>query len=208
MPYVIRRPKRLAARAGALVTVVAAILAVPAVASAAACPSAPTTKAFQAFGDNADYSLLSNGAFETGTSGWTLSGASVASGNESYRVHGPSDTKSLVVNPTGTAVSPAFCVSVDHPSFRLFARRTSGSWGNLAVRLRWRDASGTTNETTVGTVDGGSGSWQVSPSFKLATTLPLWQSGQTLSVQIVFDPEDYGGAFAIDDVYIDPYTKG
>jgi hypothetical protein len=208
MPYVIRRPKRLAGRASALVAVVVAILVVPAVASAAACPSTPTTKAFNAFGDTANYSLVSNGAFESGTSGWTLSRASVASGNESWYVHGTSDTKSLAINPSGTAVSPAFCVSVDHPTFRFFARRTSGTWGNLAVRLRWRDASGATNETTVGTMDGGSGSWQVSPSFKLATTLPLWQSGQTLSVQIVFDPEDYGGAFAIDDVYIDPYTKG
>jgi hypothetical protein len=123
-------------------------------------------------------------------------------------VHGSADAKSLVINQTGTAVSPAFCVSIDHPTFRLFTRRTSGTWGNLAVRLRWRDSSGRTNETTVGAIDGGAGSWQVSPAFKLATTLPLWQSGQTLSVQMVFDPEDYGGAFAIDDVYIDPYTKG
>jgi hypothetical protein len=208
MPHVIRRPKRLASRTSLLAAVVVAILAVPAAASAAGCPSTPTTKPFKGFGDTADYSLVSNGAFESGTSGWTLTRASVATGNESYYVHGATDAKSLVINPTGTAVSPAFCVSVDHPTFRFFARRTSGTWGNLAARLRWRDAAGVTHDTTVGTIDGGSGSWQVSPAFKLATALPLWQSGQTLSVQVVFDPEDYGGAFAIDDVYIDPYTKG
>jgi hypothetical protein len=208
MPHVIRRPKRIASRASALAAVVVAILAVPAVASAAACPSTPTSKPFAAFGDNANYSLVGNGAFESGASGWTLTSASVASGNESYHVHGASDTKSLVINASGTAVSPAFCVSVDHPTFRLFARRTSGTWANLAVRLRWRDAVGVSHDTTVGAIDGGSGSWLVGQAFKLATALPLWQSGQTLSVQIVFDPEDYGGAFAIDDVYIDPYTKG
>jgi hypothetical protein len=208
MPHVIRRPKRLAGRTAALLAAALVVLAVPAAASAAGCPSTPTTKAFKAFGDNADYSLAPNGAFETGTSGWTLSGASVASGNESYKVHGSADAKSLAINPTGTAVSPALCVSVDHPTFRFFARRTGGTWGNLAVRLRWRDSVGNTNETTVGTIDGGPGTWQVSPQFKLATALPLWQSGQTLSVQIVFDPENYGGAFAIDDIYIDPYTRG
>jgi hypothetical protein len=207
MPHVIRRPKRLAARTSALLVAAVAILAVPAAASAA-CPSTPTTKAFQAFGDSANYSLVPNGAFESGTSGWTLSAASVATGNESYYVHGTGDTKSLAIAPTGTAVSPAFCVSMDHPFFRFFARRTSGTWGTLAVRLRWRDSSGRTNETTVGTVDQNPGSWRVSPRFQLATTLPLWQSGQTLSVQIVFDPENYGGAFAVDDVYIDPYTRG
>jgi hypothetical protein len=206
MPHVIRRPKRLGTRTSAVLVAAIVALAVPAAASAA-CPTTPTTKAFQAFGDSANYSLVSNGAFETGTSGWTLSGASVTNGNESYKVHGSADAKSLTINPTGTAVSPAFCVSVDHPTFRFFLRRTSGTWGGLAVRLRWRDATGYTNETTVASLDQPS-AWAPTPSLKLATTLPLWQSGQTLSVQIVFDPENYGGAFAIDDVYIDPYTRG
>jgi hypothetical protein len=206
MPHVIRRPKRIVARASTVLAAAIAILAVPAVASAA-CPNTPTTKAFQSFGDSANYSLAPNGAFETGTSGWTLSGASTATGNESYKVHGAADAKSLVINPTGTAVSPAFCVSVDHPTFRFFLRRTSGTWGSLGVRLRWRDTTGHTNDTTVASIDQP-GAWKATQPLKLASTLPLWQSGQTLSVQIVFDPEDFGGAFAIDDVYIDPYTRG
>jgi hypothetical protein len=208
MPYVIRRPKGLAANAIALVAAAVVVLAAPAVASAAGCPSTPKVKAFQAFGDTADYSLVSNGAFETGATGWALSNASVATGNETYHVHGSADTKSLTIKPTGTSVSPAFCVSIDHPSFRFFVRRTSGSWGALLVKLRWRDSSGRTNDTTVGAIDQNAGSWQPSPSMMLGSALPLWQSGQTLSVQLVFDPEDYGGAFAIDDVYIDPYSKG
>ena len=36
-------------------------------AAQAACPATPTTKAFQAFGDTNDYSLVPNGGFETGT---------------------------------------------------------------------------------------------------------------------------------------------
>jgi hypothetical protein len=97
-------------------------------------------------------------------------------------------------------------VGIEHPWFRFFVRRSSGPWGNLAVRLRWKDSTGHTNETTVGTVDATS--WQPTGLFQLSSSLPLWQSGQTLSVQIVFDPENYGGAYAIDDVYIDPYTRG
>jgi len=27
-------------------------------------------------------------------------------------------------------------------------------------------------------------------------------------VQLVFDPENYGGSWAIDDVYVDPYARG
>ena len=41
-----------------------------------------------------------------------------------------------------------------------------------------------------------------------AAELPLWNVDQTASVQLVFDPENYGGSWAIDDVYVDPYARG
>jgi hypothetical protein len=206
LPYV-TRPKHSRGRIAALVgSVVLAVFGVPAVAQAA-CPVTPTTKAFKAFGDNADYSLLSNGAFEYGTAGWSLSGASVVSGNESYKVRAATDSKSLAISPTGRVVSPVFCVSTAHPTFRFFAKRTSGTWGVLNVSLRWKIGDGSTNETMVGSVTTGT-SWNPTQSFGLAQTLGLWHADQSASVQVILDPEDYGGAWAIDDVYIDPYTRG
>lgn len=192
--------------ASLLGTVAVAVFGVPAVAQAD-CPSAPVAKAFSAFGDSADYSLVDNGAFETGSAGWTLTRAAITSDNESFKVHGAGDTKSLAIDPTGLAVSPPVCVDVNRPTFRLFARRTSGTWGQLAVGLRWRTASGQTNDTTVASI-GASTSWAPTDELSLSRTLPLWQAGQTITVQFVFDPEDFGGAFAIDDVYVDPYTRG
>ena len=197
------RRRRLAA---AVATGVLFALGVPAAASAD-CPSTTTTKAFKQFGDQANYSLVPAGAFESGTTGWSLTGASVASGNESYKVHGSSDSHSLAVQPTGLAVSPSFCVSLANPTFRFFAKQTSGSWATMVVKLRWKDSRGAVNTTTLGSLNGTS-SWQPSQVLPLATSLPLWQSGQTLNVQLIFDPEDYGGAWAIDDVYIDPYARG
>lgn len=205
MPYV-NRPKHPRGRLAALLGATALTLfALPAVASAA-CPSAPVSKAFAAFGDNADYSLVSNGAFESGAGGWSLSGASVVSGNESYRVRAATDSKSLAIAATGRAVSPQFCVSTKHPSFRLFAKRTSGTWGVLNVSLRWSVDGGATNETTVGSVSTGT-TWMPTQSFGLSQTLGLWNQDQTATVQVILDPEDFGGAWAVDDVYIDPYTR-
>ena len=205
LPYV-TRPKhprgRLAALAGAAAL---ALLALPAAASAA-CPGAPVTKAFKAFGDNANYSLVSNGAFESGAGGWSLSGASVASGNESYKVRAATDARSLAITAKGRAVSPAFCVSTDHPTFRFFAKRTGGTWGALNVVLRWSVDGGSINETTVGSVTTGT-AWAPTQSFALSQTLPLWNGDQTATVQVILDPEDFGGAWAVDDVYIDPYTR-
>jgi hypothetical protein len=204
MPYVLR-PRGL--RAGFTAVLSAAALFVVPAAAQAACATNPTTKAFQALGDSANYSLAPNGAFEAGSGGWSLSGASVAAGSESYKVHGAADSKSLAVAATGTAVSPVVCVDVTRPTFRFFAKRTSGTWGNLAVKLRWSDSSGRTNETVVGTVGTGT-SWQASAPMSLSSVLPLWNIGQTLKVQLVFDPENYGGNWAIDDVYVDPYGRG
>jgi hypothetical protein len=205
MPYVLR-PRGLRPVLAVLLGA-AAICAAPAAAQAA-CPTAPTTKPFLIFGDAANYSLAPNGSFESGAGGWSLSGASVTSGNESYKVHASTDAKSLAIAATGQAVSPAFCASTDNPSFRLFARRTSGTWGVLNVRLRWQDQNGQTNETVVGSVTAGDTSWHPTQVFGLSSVVGLWSPDQTTSVQIVFDPEDYGGNWAIDDVYIDPYSRG
>jgi hypothetical protein len=179
------------------------LVAVPAAANAA-CPSARTSNVFTKFGDTAAYSLLQGGSFESGAPGWSFTNAAVVAGNESYNVAGGSH--SLAIQPNGVAVSPTFCVSTENPSFRFFARQTSGSWAVLNVILRWTDSSGTTHDTTVAALQTGT-SWAVTPVLKLATTLPLWQPGSTLSTRLVFKPEPYGGAWTIDDVYIDPYRR-
>jgi hypothetical protein len=205
MPYVLR-PRGLRPALAALLGA-AAILAAPAAANAA-CPTTATTKPFQSFGDSADYSLVANGAFEAGAGGWSLYGAWVAPGNESYKVHGAADSMSLAIAPTGQVVSPAFCVSTANPYFRLFARRTSGTWGVLNVKLRWKDASGQLNETVVGSVSASDTSWHPTQTFGLSSVLGLWSDDQSVSAQIVLDPENYGGAWAVDDVYVDPYARG
>jgi hypothetical protein len=208
MPYVIRRP-RLGTRLGAVVSaLIVAAIALPAAAQAASpCPKQPVFKPFSIFGDKADYSLLSGGDFEGSTAGWSLNSAYVAYGNESWQVGGAGDDESLRILPDGTAISPAFCVGIEHPSFRFFARRVTGSWGVLTVKLRWTEANGATRETVVGALNGSSTSWQPTSILPLAVNLPLWQEDDSLNVRVVLDPENYGGAWRVDDIYIDPYAR-
>jgi hypothetical protein len=172
--------------------------------TAAPCAASAAAPVFEQFGDSAQYSLLAGGSFEPGAADWSLTGAKVVGGNESYNL--ARGSHSLAIQPTGLAVSPSFCVSIANPSFRFVLERTSGSWGVLNVILRWREASGTSHDTTVASLQPGT-SWTVSPVLQLATTLPLWQAGSTLTAQLVFKPEEYGGAFQLDDVYIDPYRR-
>ena len=202
MPYIVR-PRGVRAIVATVFASALFIGAAP-VAASASCPSSPTSNPFKQFGDSAAYSLVGGGSFESGAPGWSLSNSAVVKGNESYSIAGGSH--SLAIQPTGIAVSPAFCVGIENPSFRFFARQTSGSWAVLNVILRWTDSSGTSHDTTVASLQTGT-AWAASPVLKLATTLPLWQAGSSLSAKLVFKPEQYGGAWAIDDVYIDPYRR-
>jgi hypothetical protein len=205
MPYVIPRPR---IRRALLACIGAAVLtgAVPAIADACTV-STSGSPVFKSFGDLANYAPVQNGAFEGSTSGWSLTGSAMAAGNESFYVHGAGDTRSLSINPNGVAVSPPVCVGIATPSFRFVARRTSGSWAQMNVNLLWTDAAGVAHTTTAGSV-GGSTGWALAPVMNLGSTLPLWQSGDTLTVRIQFLPAQYGGAWSIDDVYIDPYSRG
>jgi hypothetical protein len=208
MPYVIRAQqlRRLAAAlfAAALLSCIACAAAGAATSSGGGCPSSATSTPFSRFGDTASYSPLAGGSFESGTPGWSLTSASVASGNESYNVAGGSH--SLAIQPNGMAVSPSFCINIAEPSFRFFLRQTSGSWAVLNVILVWTDSAGTVHDTTVGSLQTGT-SWAASPVLQLATTLPLTSSSSTISARLQFKPEPYGGAWAIDDVYVDPHSR-
>jgi hypothetical protein len=206
LPYVLR-PRGLRTGLTALLSAVA-VFVVPAAAQAA-CGATPTTKPFQAFSDGHDYSLVPNGGFESGAGGWSLPGARVSYGNEPWSVRAAGDSKSLAIDATGTAVSPTVCIDINRPTYRFFARRTSGSWGVLNLRVRWQDSSGHTNETTIAALDTSFGTaWRVSPVYNIASLLGLWNADQDSSVQLVFDPENSGGSWAIDDVYVDPYGRG
>lgn len=206
MPYVLR-PRGLRAGLTALLSAVA-VFVVPAAAQAA-CQATPTTKPFQVFGDSNYYSLVPNGGFESGAGGWSLSRAGVTAGNESWSVRAAGDSKSLAIDAAGAAVSPTVCIDINRPTYRFFARRTSGSWGVLNLKVRWQDSSGRTNETTIAALDSNFGTaWRAAPALNIASLLGLWNADQDASVQLVFDPEDYGGSWAIDDVYVDPYGRG
>lgn len=177
-------------------------------AHAAGCPATPTSVAFAKVGDDANYSLAPGGDFETAAGGWTLGGALVVAGNEPLLLGAASDDHSLVIAGGTRVVSAPFCVGVEHPTFRFLARKTSGKGATLAVRLRWTQPNGQVNETTTATLNGSAyASWTPTPSLTLAPTLPLQGKGQSLQVQVVFETQDAGGAWQIDDLYIDPYRR-
>ena len=176
-----------------------------------ACPD-PTTKPFSAWGDYAKYAFAPNGGFESGIGGWKLTGgAKVVSGNESFYVHGARENYSLSLPPGSTATSAPMCVSILNGKMRFFMANAGASNARMKVQVLYNGGVGgllgslgaLLGLSEVGYVTAGP-AWQPSPAVgMLGGTLPLLTS----SVQFRFSAPADGGAFRIDDVYLDPFLS-
>jgi hypothetical protein len=176
-----------------------------------ACPD-PTTKPFSPWGDDAKYAFAPNGGFESGAGGWTLTGgAKVVSGNESFFVHGSRERYSLSLPPGSTAKSAPMCVSLLNGKMRFFMANAGAANARLKVQVLYNGGVGSLlglvggllGLSEVGYVSSGA-AWQPSPAIgMLGGTLPLL----TRSVQFRFSAPADGGAFRIDDVYLDPFLS-
>ena len=205
------RPLR---RVAALLVAAAAAAAISApaasagvlVQSATGCDNPALEQPFLRWIDPASYVLAPDGGVENGADGWSLSGASVVSGNEGYYVRDASDSKSLSLPSGSSATSPAQCVGLGHPTLRFFAKRTSGNpFGSVKVEVLFEDAGGNAHSLTIGNTGAGSSFAPTVQMAIVANLLPLLPNEQT-AVAFRFTPQ--GGAnFQIDDVYVDPWKR-
>lgn len=180
------------------------------VASAPDCTTGALTKPFAPWGDNANYVLGPGGSFENAAGAWSLNGASVVSGNESFYVRSKSDTKALRIPGGKSALSPVVCVGLDKPSIRFFARDAGtgplglGGVATLAVNVQFETSLGLLTELPLGVVTSSPG-WQPSlPMVVLQSLLPLLPDNYT---PVRFRFTAVGGDWRVDDFYVDPYRR-
>jgi hypothetical protein len=204
LPYVIRWPNK---RAVALAASCCALLVTAAPAAAdTPCAVPQSAPVFSALGDQASYALVPGGAFQDGAAGWTLNNASVVSGGEPWNVSNLSNPQSLNIQPGGSATSPTVCVSSLFPSWRFFAQSADGSSSSqLHVGVQWSDNYGHSGYIPAWNFSGSQfSSWQASSPLVLGSVLA---PGYTVNVRFVFTADPNGGAWNIDDVYVDPYAR-
>jgi hypothetical protein len=146
--------------------------------AAQACTDQPLSRPFTPWLDYAQYQLAPDGHFDAGADGWTLDGASVAGG-------------ALSIPAGASAVTPPICITPAHPTLRYFTRGT----GTQAVSVI---ADGV--EVSVGTVLGTS-SWAPSPIVPIVVNV----LGER---DVRFRFTSVTGTAAVDDVWVDPYSKG
>ena len=205
-------------RRGARLTALAAMvvmLAVPATGSAATlpllggCPATTFEQPFLRWLDIGNYVLMPNGALEDGTTGWRLTGgAALASGNETYYVHGAGDSTSLSLPSGSSATTGNLCTGATSPTLRFMARNSGSLLSTLKVEVLYTDIFGQPRALTVGRLLNGS-SWQPTlPVLFLANLLspPLLTNGTT-NVAFRFTPQGSLSGWKIDDVYVDPFKS-
>jgi hypothetical protein len=175
--------------------------------SAKACSYSGAQQEFKPWGDSRYYVLGPDGGFEAGAQGWTLSGgASPVAGNESYYLNAGTDSRSLYLADGSSAVSPAVCMSLDTPVFRMFARNTGDPSSRLRVEASYK-LLGLLRTKTVSTVSASS-DW--APTQPMSTVLTLSTIVGTLipsAIQIKITPLDSKGEWQVDDLYIDPFSR-
>jgi hypothetical protein len=184
-------PRRLATISGTAAALVAFIAPTPASAGvlqagADTCPTlGPVTQHFSRYGDDADYQLVPGGDFAD-DHGWALDGAQTQDG-------------ALALGRGDSATSPAFCATVDHPTFRFFTRGGGGGDGGK-VELLWTDDTGADRSRLVGLVGAGR-SWSPTLPMELSSVLRL-VSGDVTPVRLRIS--SFTRNLQVDNVYVDP----
>jgi hypothetical protein len=175
--------------------------------SAQACSSTGAKSAFAPWGDQRAYVLAPDGGFESGARGWSLSGgAAVVAGNESYRLNGAGDSRSLALPAGSSAGSPPVCMAIDTPVFRMMARNTGDPSSQLRVTASYR-LLGLLHTQTIGTVTAGSGWVPTNPQSTVLTLSTVIGTLIPSGIEIRLTPLDSRGRWQVDDLFVDPFAR-
>jgi hypothetical protein len=189
------------------------------------CTDPKVVQPFRDYGDSRNYILAPGGAFERldtdispsgsltdlvdlSSLGWTTRGGVIGPGNEPFFLNRRTDNHSFRL-PEGTfGTSPAMCVDLNYPIFRLVARpsgilRTSDAM--LRVKVIYPNVDDPRFKT-VDTLRGGQGrytdlGWHISPDLDMLPHRGGRAPGKRLVAMRFVALQ---GSWRIDDIFVDP----
>lgn len=180
---------------------IAALFAVPLATAAptATCPTVASTPVFAQWGDLNSYVLSEGGSMEA-TKWWN--GATFVSDNDPYNLAGAGSQSLRLVN--GSSASTAWvCQGTSYPTMRFMVRNAGNTTAKLDVLMY---VSGVPSAVKLATITAGS-AWAPSPIISAPTG--LLPDGITISgVQVAFAASGTNADFRVDDLFIDPRSRG
>ena len=191
----------------AMGVVVAAVAAASALADgsspwAAPCGNQSVVSPFGRWADGQPYTLVPGGTFETAGSWLLEKGAALIGGNEPFYVHAPSDHQSLLLTPGASATSKPMCVSMQHPTIRMFVRNLGPKFSFFRMQAIYKDQSGAVRTVEFAKL-AATAKWSPSPAipYLVNVDVPLDGNGTTA---VEFRLVGMSGVTMVDDVYVDP----
>jgi hypothetical protein len=170
--------------------------------AAAACGAESPETIFSSWGDGALYVPAPGGDAET-LDQWTLNKHTGRAENSPFRSGGGS----LFLEDKGQAISPAMCVSVDHPTIRLFAANTGDEESELEVEILYEGLDGKIKKLKVAKLRGKS-AWAPTTIIPLhVNVLGAASEDGLTAIAVKFKAKDVkvsSAGWKIDDLCVDP----
>jgi hypothetical protein len=170
------------------------------------CTAPQLVSAFASLGDARDYVLAPGGSFEgKDLDGWQVQSAKVGGGGSPLEVPDTDKNKrSLTIPAGGSATSPAMCVDLHYPTFRLMAKPQKGQ-GQLNIEVIYPDSDNPVFQPAGDlTVDGKD--WQASADMPVfperGGAAPGMRRVALRFTSVAADGN--AGEWRIDDLYVDP----
>jgi hypothetical protein len=174
--------------------------------SSALCGYRDPAQTFLPWGDDASYALAPQGDFSA-TDEWTLSKqAAVVSSADPFS----GAQQSLQLGHDAQAATPAMCITLDNPTFRLFTRDVGGNGkANLKVDVLYEDFNGHIKHLTIARLKAGT-EWQ--PSIIVPIYMNMLAAASPSGVTAVafrFKAEGLqkDETLSISSFYVDPYCS-
>ena len=179
----------------------AALFCVPLATAAptSTCPTVTPSPVFAQWGDLNPYVLSVGGSMEDGK--W-WKGETFVADNDPYKLAGAGKNSLRLVN--GSSVTSAWvCQGSSYPTMRFMVRNAGSATAKLDVLMYVSDVS---LPLKVATITAGS-AWAPSPIISVPTG--LLPDGITVTgVQVAFAASGTGADFRVDDLFIDPRSRG
>jgi hypothetical protein len=171
-----------------------------------ACSTRTQSTPFTTWGDTNSYFQVPNGGFESTTNDWALTGgASIVTGNETWKVAGSTNSKSLRIPNGASAESHTICVGRGEDSIRLFVNNAKVAGSILHVEAIVRNPSTGQIAQTAFDVNGDAAPKGWGPTMRLQIPDLLGtQAGSQQELTLRFTTRGSAATWAIDDVYVDP----
>jgi hypothetical protein len=170
--------------------------------AAAVCEEDEADSIFSAFGDAALYTPAPGGDIEQ-LEAWTVNKHTRRAENSPFG----RGAASLFLGDHGEAISPAMCVSVAHPTIRLFAANTGDEESRLEVEILYEGLDGKIKKLKVARLRGGA-EWAPTSVVPVHVNMlgAAFEDGLT-AIAVKFkakDVKEKDAGWKIDDLYVDP----